>query len=270
MKVSVRILMGIFAVVLTGLAFSQSQPTTNANYFPTADGVRINYEVAGEGDAVVLIHGFMNTQENWKRTALYNDLIKAGYQVITLDLRGNGKSDKPHDSNSYANDAEAKDIMALMKNLGKKKYAVVGYSRGAIIASRLLILDKRVSKTVMGGMGLDFTNPNWPRRIMFYRALNNEDVSELKDVVQRVKESGLDQQALACQQKEQPSTSVEEFGKVTKPVLVICGQLDSDNGSAKELANIIPKSIYKTVPGNHGNTSRSEVFSAEVIAFLKK
>ena len=37
------------------------------------------------------------TGESWKKTSLYDDLLKAGFKVITLDLRGNGKSDKPHD-----------------------------------------------------------------------------------------------------------------------------------------------------------------------------
>ena len=188
-----------------------SQTSIVSDFFTTPDGVRINYEVTGEatGKAVILLHGFMNTQENWKKAALYNDLATASFKVVTLDLRGNGKSDKPHDPKSYANDAEAKDVMQLASLLKLDSYFVLGYSRGAIIASRLLILDKRVSKTVIGGMGSDFTNPEWPRRIMFYRALNNEDVPELKDMVKGVQDRGFDQQALACQQKEQPSTSIE-------------------------------------------------------------
>lgn len=220
-----------------------AQTLAVSEYFISSDGIRINYEIKGEGKAVVLLHGFMNTQENWKKAALYNDLSSTGYKVITIDLRGNGKSDKPHQPASYANDAEAKDVMQLISLLNVSSYFVVGYSRGAIIASRLLILDKRVSKTVMGGMGADFTNPEWPRRIMFYRALNNEDVPELKDMVKRVQDVGLDQQALACQQKEQPSTSHEEFKKVKNPVLVICGDQDSANGSADDLAKLIPNSV---------------------------
>jgi pimeloyl-ACP methyl ester carboxylesterase len=267
MKTFKLAVISLVLVHLTGNLFSQSEIVSN--YFTTIDGIRINYEVKGEGKAVVLLHGFMNTQENWKKAALYNDLSTAGFKVITIDLRGNGKSDKPHQPAAYANDAEAKDVMQLIALLNISNYYVVGYSRGAIIASRLLILDKRVSKTVIGGMGSDFTNPEWPRRVMFYHALNNEDVPELKDMIKRVQDSGLDQQALACQQKEQPSTSPEELKKVKTPVLVICGDQDSANGSADELAKLIPKSILKKVLGEHNNTSRTQPFSDEVIAFLK-
>jgi pimeloyl-ACP methyl ester carboxylesterase len=267
MKPLKSVLFGFAFVLLTGNVFSQSEIVSN--YFTAADGVRINYEVKGEGKPVVLLHGFMNTQENWKKAVLYNDLSTAGFKVITLDLRGNGKSDKPHQPEAYANDAEAKDVMQLISLLDISKYFVVGYSRGAIIASRLLVLDKRVSKTVIGGMGSDFTNPEWPRRIMFYRALNNENIPELRDMVKGVQDRGLDQQALACQQKEQPSTSPEEFKKVKTPVLVICGDQDSANGSADDLAKLIPNSILKKVPGEHANTSRTQPFADEVIAFLK-
>ena len=270
MKTPIRSVAGLVMTCFISFA-GYSQTIAVSDFFTATDGVRISYGVIGnsDGKTIVLLHGFMNTQENWKKTALYNDLITQGYKVITLDLRGNGKSDKPHDPNLYAHDAEAKDVMQLASLLKLTSYDVIGYSRGAIIASRVLMLDKRISKTVMGGMGSDFTNPEWPRRIMFYRALNNEDVPELKDMVKGVQDRGLDQQALAYQQKEQPSTSAEEFKKVKTPVLIICGETDSANGSADDLAKLIPNAVLKRVPGDHGGASRTQEFSDGVIAFLK-
>src|SRR4051812_34077901 len=85
----------------------------NGHYFTAKDGTHIYYEVQGMGTPVILVHGFMNTGNNWKRTVLYDTLLKTGFKVITLDLRGNGRSDKPHADAAYANDAEAKDIMEL-------------------------------------------------------------------------------------------------------------------------------------------------------------
>jgi hypothetical protein len=120
----------------------------------------------------------------------------------------------------------------------------------------------------MGGMGADFTNPEWPRRIMFYKALSGEPVPELEAMVENVKKQGLDQQALAYLQKAQPSTSKEELGKVKQPVLIICGDKDADNGSAKELAALFKHPIYKVTPGDHGGASRTKEFSTEVISFL--
>jgi len=240
------------------------------SFFTSFDGTKIYYEVRGQGKPVVLVHGFIVNSQSWKRTALYKDLSDEGFKVIILDMRGNGRSDKPHNPEAYENDAEAKDIMALLKKLHIKKYSALGYSRGSIIISRLLVLDKKIKKVVMGGMGAEFTNPEWPRRIMFYKALSGEPVPELENMVQNVKKQGLDQRALALLQKAQPSTSKKELAGIKQPVLVICGDKDIDNGSAKELAELLPHSIYKIVPGNHNNASHSREFSAEVISFLQK
>jgi pimeloyl-ACP methyl ester carboxylesterase len=261
----------LFAVI----AFSQKGNTQTSNtsdsgaYFRSFDNTRIYYEVKGNGEPVLLVHGFIVNGQSWKRTELYKDLLTAGYKVIILDQRGNGFSDKPHDSTAYDNDAEAKDIMGLMKLLKIKKYSAVGYSRGSIIVSRLLVLDKRIKKGVMGGMGAEFTNPQWPRRIMFYKALSGEPVPELASMVENVKKQGLDQQALAYLQRSQPSSSKEELGKIRQPVLIICGDKDSDNGSAKELADLFKHPTYKITPGDHGGASRTKEFSTEVISFLK-
>jgi pimeloyl-ACP methyl ester carboxylesterase len=240
-----------------------------ANYFTSFDGTKIYYEVKGNGSPVVLVHGFIVNGETWKKTAVYNDLLNAGYKVISFDMRGNGRSDKPHDSASYASDAEAKDIMGLLNSLKVSGYDVIGYSRGAIITSRLLVLDPRVRHAVIGGMGSDFTDPEWPRRKMFYRALMGEPVKDLEGMVKYVKDSGLDQLALALLQQSQPSTSKSELNKLEKNVLVICGDKDADNGSARELADLIPKSTYKTVPGDHGSALRTAEFSKEVLSFFK-
>ena len=242
----------------------------DSGYFSSFDGTKIYYEVRGKGKPVLLVHGFIVNGDSWKSTALYSDLLNRGYKVITLDMRGNGKSDKPHDSAAYDNDAEAKDIMLLMKFLETDQYSVVGYSRGSIITARLLVFDKRIQAAVLGGMGAAFTNPLWPRRIEFYRALMGDSIPELKSMVNYVQQQGLDQRALAYLQRSQPSTSIEALSEITRPVLVISGSEDADNGSAKELAKLLPNSILGSCPGDHNHASATPEFSKEVISFLKK
>ena len=271
-----RFLFFCFYISCALFTFSQNEKPNNAvatdsgRFFTSFDSTKIYYEVRGSGDAVVLVHGFIVNGQSWKRTEIYKNLVEEGYKVIILDQRGNGFSDKPHTPEAYENDAEAKDIMALMKKLKIKKYSAVGYSRGSIIVSRLLILDKRIKKGVMGGMGAEFTNPEWPRRIMFYKALSGESVPELAAMVENVKKQGLDQQALAYLQKAQPSTSKEALRKIKQPVLIICGDKDSDNGSAKELADLFKHPVYRVTPGDHGGASRTKEFSTEVISFLRR
>jgi pimeloyl-ACP methyl ester carboxylesterase len=244
--------------------------TDSGHFFTSFDSTKIYYEVIGNGFPVILVHGFIVNGDSWKKTAVYKDLIDAGYKVITLDMRGNGKSDKPHTDKAYANDAEAKDIMGLASMLRLNNYNVIGYSRGSIITARLLVLDKRIKKAVMGGMGSDFTDPEWPRRKMFYRALMGDTVKELEGMVKHVKEAGLDQLALAYLQKEQPSTSKDTLDKVNQPVLVICGDNDADNGSALELVKLFHHAEYARVPGDHGSALQTNEFGEKVLEFFKK
>jgi pimeloyl-ACP methyl ester carboxylesterase len=260
-------------ITSTNFSFAQTESAKNssdsAHYYISTDGIKIYYEVKGKGYPVVLVHGFIVNSQTWKRGALYNDLLAAGYKVILIDLRGNGKSDKPHDCDAFANDAEAKDIMGIVTTLGVKKYTAIGYSRGSIITARLLVLDNRLEKAVMGGMGTDFTNPQWPRRIMFYKALSGEDVPELAGIIKYVNDSHLDKVVLACMQKEQPSTSREALAKVKINVLVICGDKDSDNGNAQELAKLFSASTFAQVTGDHGGAVQTKEFSDTVLHWLQ-
>lgn len=242
----------------------------DSNYFSSFDGTRIYYEVRGYGKPVLLVHGFIMTGRLWKSLPLYTTLLQSGYKVILLDMRGNGSSDKPHDTAAYQNDAEAKDIMGLMDHLNVRQYSAIGYSRGSIITARLLVLDKRVQSAVLGGMGADFTNPEWPRRKLFYRALMGDTATEFQGIVAYVKQQGLDQLALAYMQKGQPSTSKETLNRIQQPVLVISGDKDTDNGSAAELAKLLQHATLSTVPGDHSHTMATSAFSSAILQFLKQ
>lgn len=251
-------------------SFAQENAMEDSGYFSSFDSTKIYYEVHGNGFPVLLVHGFIVNSNSWKHTALYDSLIAAGNKVILIDLRGNGKSGKPHDDAAYQYDAETKDIMLLMKSLGVYKYDVVGYSRGSIITARLLVWDKRVRKAVLGGMGTDFTNPNWPRRIQFYEALAFDTVESLHSMVQYVQKSGLDQRALALLQKYQPSTPVEILAKIKNHVLVIHGDSDESSYNAPQLAAIFPNGEIAVSPGDHDHAAGTPEFATIVMQFLQE
>lgn len=241
-------------------------------FFTSFDGTRIHYTVAGRGQPVLLVHGFMGSGASWKATPLVDSLLAAGFQVIIPDTRGNGQSDHPYAPEAYEHDAEARDLVGLMASLKARRYDALGYSRGAILVARVLVLDKHARKGVLGGMGADFTNPAWPRRIAFYEAFAGKRYQwpELKALVARAKANGADTLALAWQQRSQPSTSPEELGKVRQPVLVVAGDRDEDNGKADDLARMLPNATRQTVPGDHGGTARTAAFAEAVVRFLKK
>lgn len=240
--------------------------------FSSFDQTIIAFSDQGKGTPVVLLHGFISSGNSWQQTALHKDLLLQGYRVIVPDLRGNGNSDHPHASSAYANDAEVKDIIALADHLRLPSYSVIGYSRGSIVLAKLLVSEERIDLAVLGGMGLDFTNPDWDRRIMFQEAFNGSaPLNEMTSgAVNYAKSIGADLKILGLLQEFQPVTTVEELKKIKAKVLVIAGDQDTDNGNPKELQQKISGAALIIVPGDHNNTYKSQVFSTEVLSFMGK
>jgi haloacetate dehalogenase len=99
-----------------------------------ANGVRLNTWVGGRGSPVVLLHGYPQTAQMWRKVA---PGLLSEHIVVCPDLRGYGDSDKPRDG--YDKKTMALDIHELMLALGHARYAVVGHDRGARVAHRLAL-----------------------------------------------------------------------------------------------------------------------------------
>jgi len=134
------------------LAIISSVGAAQDNYFD-AGGVRLRYVEQGKGDPVVLVHGFTNTADIWWASGIAQDLAR-DHRVVALDLRGHGKSDKPHDPAKYGREMGL-DIVRLLDHLGIRRAHVVGYSLGGHITSQLLTLrpERFISATLIAGSG---------------------------------------------------------------------------------------------------------------------
>jgi len=122
-------------------------------HFFDSNGVKIRYIVEGKGEPVLLIHGFTaNAATNWRLPGVLEALSK-DYQVIALDNRGHGKSDKPHDPKKYGLEM-AEDAVRLLDHLKIQKAHIVGYSMGAVITAKLLVTHpERFLTATLGGHG---------------------------------------------------------------------------------------------------------------------
>jgi pimeloyl-ACP methyl ester carboxylesterase len=115
--------------------------------------VKIHYTDEGQGEPVLLIHGFTaDITINWTipgtRKALAQD-----YRVIAIDNRGHGLSDKPHDADKYGLEM-VEDAVRLLDHLKIEKAHVVGYSMGGIITLKLVATHPERLRTVtLGGAG---------------------------------------------------------------------------------------------------------------------
>jgi pimeloyl-ACP methyl ester carboxylesterase len=94
------------------------------------DGIRIHYQVEGDGPPLVMQHGYTDSIETWYELG-YVDALKKGHRLILVDARGHGASDKPHDTAAYANDLRVADIVAVLRELNIPRADYFGYSRAA-------------------------------------------------------------------------------------------------------------------------------------------
>jgi pimeloyl-ACP methyl ester carboxylesterase len=123
------------------------------DFFFDSDGVRIHYTVEGKGEPVLLIHGYAaNAAVNWVLPGVTKGLA-TDYQVIAIDNRGHGQSEKPHDPAAYGNQM-ADDAIRLLDHLKIQKAHIVGYSLGGFITSWLVTEHpERCLTATMGGAG---------------------------------------------------------------------------------------------------------------------
>lgn len=125
----------------------------STDQFFDSEGVKIRYRVWGQGEPIVLVHGFTaSIDANWVQPGVVAALAES-FKVIALDARGHGKSDKPHDPAAYG-EKMAHDVVRLLDHLGVEKAHVVGYSMGGFITLKLVTLHpERFHSAVLGGAG---------------------------------------------------------------------------------------------------------------------
>lgn len=103
--------------------------------FFTRGDVSIRYRVIGQGEPVLLIHGYSDKVEMWAGTA---DSLARDFRVIVPDVRGFGKSSKPDGVAAYGREM-AEDMIALLDHLGVGEAHLVGYSMGGAISADLAL-----------------------------------------------------------------------------------------------------------------------------------
>lgn len=231
------------------------------------DGCRIAYAVAGDGPPVLLIHGFASSRgQNWGSTGWIDRLVRDGYRVVSFDCRGHGHSDKPHDPAAYGSHM-VEDILAVMEATGTRESFVMGYSMGAMLTIRFLMLyPERVRKAVAAGLGQNYFDEHESWRTMIADAVLTEDPSTIENAEARRfrifgGQKGKDRQALAaCMRSPRHMYRPEELKASKRPMLIVTGENDTLAGSPQKLAQsfadgravILPNKDHMTAVGDPG------------------
>jgi pimeloyl-ACP methyl ester carboxylesterase len=121
----------------------------------SSDGIRIVYNIAGEGSAIILLHGGGGdqTRQSWHQIG-YVGRLKSEFRVISIDIRGHGESDKPTDPAYYTINKMCQDIISVADACDVEQFALWGFSYGGNIGRYLASQSDRVTKLIV--MGIPF------------------------------------------------------------------------------------------------------------------
>ena len=280
------VLATLIALAAFAGAYAQSEATTQT--FTASDGVAIHYQVKGRGDPVVLLHGITGTAaSNWGAAGIIDRLAEE-FQVIAVDQRGHGKSDKPHDPASYG-ERMALDVVDLLDHMRLQQANVVGYSMGGFITMKLIALaPDRLLSAVVGGAG-------WPSAELrdddLFEALassleagkgggplieflwpgDEPPTPEQVEAIGQAMVASNDQLALAAVVRGMPALDVSaELLRINQvPTLNIIGSDDPLKPNADALVGLMQEHRLHVIEGaNHLNTLTSPEFIDTVRAFF--
>ena len=250
--------LGIFGAMVCaahlGLAGAAEQP---GGHTLTVNGVKIHYSVQGQGEPVVLIHGWLSSAGlNWTLPGT-TALLAKDHQVIAPDMPGHGLSDKPLTDDAYGPQLVT-DIEQLLDHLQIKKAHIVGYSMGGIIAANFIAKHPdRVLSGTLGGMG--WLQPNGLAQWLFSQ-IGKDDPNAKAAIV-----CGRSLATLALTEKQIQSIHV--------PMMVLVGDKDTAIRTlyVEPLKKPRPDWPVAIIPGaDHLSCVIKPLFQQQIAAWLKK
>ena len=239
-------------------------------------GIRIHYQVEGEGPPLVLQHGSTSSIQAWYQNG-YVEPLKGDYQLILVDARGHGDSDKPHDAASYALPLRVSDIVAVLDDLSIPKAHYYGYSMGGWIGFGMAKhAADRVRALIIGGAhpyadsaeafrDVDGTDPE-----AFIAAMEQfTGIRVTPEIRERI--LGNDLRALAAAMHDRDSLE-DVVPTMTMPCLLFVGEEDPRFPKVRECVKPMPKATLVSLPKlNHAQANmRSDLILPHVLAFLRE
>jgi pimeloyl-ACP methyl ester carboxylesterase len=219
--------------------------------------VNIYYEVEGQGEPLMIIHGLTRSLEDMKEAG-YAETLQEDFQVILVDLRGHGKSDKPHNPEDYTAEKIIGDVLAVQDDLGLTATHILGYSYGGGIAFECAVsAPDRVMSLIVGGAGMEKPPAGIYEGFIRQLEAGPEALVAALEMAEAVPEAiktrimANDHRAIIalCRATMSSPSSTDDYYRITVPVLLFAGEYDPAYPSAKETGERLPNAQFISLPG---------------------
>jgi len=240
-------------------------------------GVRVHYETFGKGRPLVLHHGTSGSGSDWVDLG-YVDALKDDFQLILVDARGHGSSDKPHEAAAYELSLRSSDVVSVLDGLDLPKADFFGYSLGGWIGFGLAkYAPARFDSFVLGGAHPFAENLQPFRDLMptdreaFAASIDKACGCLLKPAMrERLLNNDLEALRVLTQDR---SSIAEVMPSMQMPCLLIVGELDPRLAHVKKCASVVPNARLFMLPScDHvaGWLTHVEAITRSVKSFLSK
>jgi len=243
------------------------------------NGVKIHYEVYGDGPALILTHGYSSTSAMWEGQI---EALSKHHKLVLWDMRGHGKSDYPADPNAYSEALTIGDIAALLDQIGTRRAIVGGLSLGGYMSlafyrthpervAALLIIDTGP------GFKKDEARTAWNKRAHeTAERFERDGLSVLKSLSrERSSVTHRDARGLALAARgmltQRDASVMEVLPEIAVPSLIVVGADDTPFLAASDyMAAKIPGAKKVVIPsaGHAVNIDQPQAFIDAVLRFL--
>jgi pimeloyl-ACP methyl ester carboxylesterase len=237
------------------------------------DGVKIFYKLEGDGPPLVLHHGLGGTHIEWSKQINYVEVLRDKYQLVLMDARGRGRSDKPHAPEEHSMKHYVEDVTVVLDASGLDKAHFWGYSMGGRVGLATgKYAPDRFSSLIVGGNGLSEkdSEPEMEELQGYIRwfeqgpeavitILEKGRGSKLEDY-EKEKWLNADLQALIAYCSNYENIGMAEYlPKLATPCLLYAGAEDTyPHSRAKACAEIMQNATFVSLPGlDHGGAFRA-------------
>jgi pimeloyl-ACP methyl ester carboxylesterase len=244
------------------------------------NGVKIHYEVYGDGPALILTHGYSSTSAMWEGQI---EALSKHHKLVLWDMRGHGKSDYPADPNAYSEALTIGDIAALLDQIGTRRAIVGGLSLGGYMSlafyrthpervAALLIVDTGP------GFKKDEARAAWNKRAHeTAERFERDGLSVLKSLSrERSSVTHRDATGLALAARgmltQRDASVMEVLPEIAVPSLIVVGADDTPFLAASDyMAAKIPGAKKVVIPsaGHAVNIDQPQAFIDAVLPFLE-